>query len=60
MSNAQKVVFGGLGSSKIMTDKTSTGAGSSFDMIGGGRVTVEAHGTTTSGAGAASILARRI
>lgn len=35
----------------ILKNVTTTGAGASTEMIGGGRMTVEANGITTSGAG---------
>lgn len=43
------------GNIKVLSNATETGAGSSHRMIGGGRVSVEAHGVTTSGSGASSI-----
>lgn len=43
------------GSEVILNGATATGAGSAYRMIGGGRATVSAYGTTSSGSGSASI-----
>lgn len=51
VSNAQ----GGATQLNLLTSATATGAGTSTKMIGGGRCTVEAYGTTTSGSGATSV-----
>lgn len=43
------------GNITILDNATATGAGASNRLIGGGRVAVESHGTTTSGSGATSV-----
>lgn len=43
------------GNLNILDNSTGTGEGTSFSLIGGGRCTIEAKGTTSSGSGAASI-----